>query len=154
MPQENLLVIHPEIDSLTLSIQKNPVVYAGTDTIIGERELFTAISATAQNVNQVSWSTLGDGTFLNSSSIISTYIHGDNDLKNKGVKLVIRGTSNSPCVKVVTDTILVLITPKPVADAGADEKICEGSAITISTASAQEYSEIWWTTNRHRGVGK
>jgi PKD repeat protein len=139
-----------ETDSITISIQKNPIVYAGPDTVIGERELFTAIGATAQNVNQVSWSTLGDGTFLNSSSIITTYIHGDNDLKNKGVKLIIRGTANSTCIKVVTDTILVLITPKPVADAGSDEKICEGSVVTISTALAEEYSEIWWTT---KGTG-
>lgn len=55
----------PEKDSLTLSIQKNPVVYAGTDTIIGEGEVFTTIKATAQNVNQLSWSTMGDGTFQN-----------------------------------------------------------------------------------------
>ncbi len=136
----------PAIDSMTLSVQKNPVVNAGADAIIGERELFTAVGASAQNVNQLSWSTLGDGTFLNGSSVASTYIHGDNDLKNKGVYLVIRGTSFSPCAKVVTDTIHVLITPKPVADAGADEKICEGSDITVSTASAKEYSEIWWTT--------
>ncbi len=136
----------PEIDSMSLSIQKNPVVFAGNDTIIGEREVFTAVSATAHNINQLSWSTMGDGTFLNSSALISSYIHGENDLKNRGVNLIIKGTSNSPCVKVVSDTIHILITPKPVANAGDDEKICEGSDITVSTASAEEYSEIWWTT--------
>jgi len=134
------------IDSLTLSIQKNPFVYAGPDTLIGERESFTTVNATAQNVNQLSWSTMGDGTFINGSDIISTYIHGDNDLKNEGVNLIIRGTSNSPCVKAAADTVHILITPKPSADAGADEKICEGSGITVSTASAEKYSEIWWTT--------
>jgi hypothetical protein len=65
----------PGMDSLILSIQKNPAVYAGADTIIGEREEFTTIDATAYNVDQLSWSTMGDGTFINGSSVISTYIH-------------------------------------------------------------------------------
>lgn len=137
----------PKIDSLTLSIQKKPVVYAGGDTIIGEGEIFTAINARAGNVNQVVWSTPdGDGTFQNGSSIVSTYLPGKNDLLNKGVYLVIRGTSISPCANEVTDTIHFLITPKPIANAGADEKICEGSELTVSKATAEEYSEIWWTT--------
>jgi PKD repeat protein len=140
----------PAIDSMTLLIQKNPVVYAGTDTIIGEGDDYKAINATAQNVKLVSWSTLGDGKFVNGSTAISTYTPGPNDLLNKGVDLVIRGTSNSPCVKEVTDIIHVIITPKPGANAGVDEKICEGSAITVSTASAKEYSEIWWTSS---GIG-
>ena len=137
----------PAIDTLTLSIQKNPVVYAGTDTIIGEREAFTAVRATAQNVDRVSWSAMGDGTFINGSDVISTYIHGENDLLNESVRLIIRGTASSPCLNAVTDTIRLLITPKPAADAGADERICEGSDITVSTASAEKYSEIWWTTS-------
>ncbi len=95
----------PAIDSLTLSIRKIRSVYAGTDTIIGEREAFTAIRATAQNVDKVSWSTLGDGTFINGSAVISTYIHGENDLRNESVRLIIRGTAISPCINVVTDTI-------------------------------------------------
>jgi large repetitive protein len=135
----------PAIDSMTLSIQKNPVVFAGNDAIIGEREVFTATGATAQNFNQLSWSTMGDGTFQNGSAIICSYTHGENDLKNKGVKLIIRATSYSPCIKVVTDTIYIVITPKPVANAGKDERICEGSDVTVSTATAEEYSEIWWT---------
>ncbi len=140
----------PEIDSITLSIQKNPVVYAGSDAIVGEGEVFTTISAEAWNVDQVSWSTLGDGTFINGFSTLSTYIHGENDLINKGVYLVIRGTSISPCVMESLDTVFVLITPMPKASAGEDRDICEGSDITISTASAEEYSEIFWTT---RGSG-
>ncbi len=136
----------PGIDSLTLSIQKNPSVYAGTDTIIGEREEFTTIEARAANVDRVSWHTTGDGTFLNGSGIISTYIHGPNDLLNESVSLIIRGTALSPCMKIVTDTIHLSITPVPIADAGSDERICEGSNVTITTASAEKYSEIWWTT--------
>ena len=135
----------PETDSITLSIQKNPVVYAGPDAIISEGESFTN-SAQVWNVGQISWSTLGDGTFTNGFSPRSTYIHGENDLLNKGVELVITGNSISPCVNESRDTIFLQITPKPVADAGDDENICEGSDITISTASAEEYSEIFWTT--------
>lgn len=136
----------PGIDSLTLSIQNNPVVYAGADTIIGEREEFTTIDATAYHVDQLSWSTTGDGIFINGSGVISTYIHGENDLLNESVSLIIRGTAESPCLIVATDTIHILITPKPTANAGDDVKICEGSDITVSTASADKYSEIWWTT--------
>ncbi len=33
---------------------------------------------------------------------------------------------------------MLLITPKPTADAGADERICEGSDITLSTASCRK----------------
>ena len=136
-----------EIDSITLSIQKSPVVYAGPDTIIGEGELFTTNSAEAWNVNYVNWSTLGDGTFINGSDIISTYKPGENDLLNNGVYLVLKGSYVSPCNKESIDTVFVTITPKPIADAGEDINICEGSNVSISTASAEEYSEIFWTTN-------
>jgi len=140
---------NPETDSITISIQENPVVFAGPDAIISEGEIFVN-SAQVWNVDQITWSTLGDGFFTNGSSPQSTYVHGENDLLNKGVKFVITGSSISPCVMESQDTIFLMITPKPEADAGDDENICEGSDITISTASAREYSEIFWTT---RGTG-
>ncbi len=136
-----------EIDSMTLYIQKAPVVYAGSDTIIGEGEVFTTSSAKAWNTDYVSWSTLGDGTFINGSNITSTYKPGNNDFINRGVYLVLRGSYISPCDKESIDTIFLTITPKPIANAGVDISICEGSDVLIYTASAQEYSEIFWATN-------
>jgi hypothetical protein len=133
----------PAEDSITLNIQRNPVVYAGPDTVIGEWESFTTVDASASYTGEVSWNTLGDGNFLFNSGVLSYYIPGDEDVENKGVYLVISGTSRSPCASVSNDTMFLMITPIPKADAGEDVDICEGSDLTISTASAEEYSEIY-----------
>ena len=137
----------PDVDSLTLNIQKNPVVFAGSDTIIGEGDEYKAINAKTNDTEQINWSTLGDGTFINISDPICTYTPGSADINIGSVKLIITGTSINPCNKVSRDTILVFITPKPNAFAGPDLNICEGSDILITSASAEEYSEIWWTSN-------
>ena len=100
---------------------------------------------------------MGDGTFINGSGAISTYIHGENDLRNESVRLIIRGTANSPCTNVVADTIQLLITPKPTADAGADERICEGSDITlqqlqqtnIQRSGGQHQAPGFWKIAQH-----
>lgn len=139
--------IVPAIDTLTLTVQKNPVVVAGADVIIGEGEQFTAAGASAQNVNKLTWSTTGDGTFADVTDVNCTYIHGENDLRNRGVDLIIRGTSNSPCTKIVTDTVHLAITPKPFVDAGTNEKICEGSDFVVTSSKAREYSKLWWTSS-------
>lgn len=136
-----------EVDSLQLSIQKNPVVFAGDDFIIGEGESYTTTTADAENITQITWQTTGDGSFSNPNSLLSTYTPGDGDLLNRSVDLIISGTSVFPCVKTDRDTIHILITPKPKANAGSDQDICEGSSFTVSLATAEEYSALYWTSS-------
>ncbi len=143
----NLPCNYHEMDSMTLNIQKNPYVFTGADTVIGEGEVFTSVNARASDVGNISWLSLGDGDFIVSSSVISTYQPGEQDIANRGVHLVLRGSSINPCFREAEDTIFLMIVPRPSADAGEDITICEGSEVDVSSASADEYSEIFWTSN-------
>ena len=138
-------------DSVKITVQKNPVVNAGSDHIIGQGELFTITEATAKNYSSVLWNSFGDGNFINPGIITATYTHGSNDLLNKGVDLEITAKPVHPCIQPVSDTLILLITPIPKANAGSDVNICEGSDYRITGASAEEYSEIFWES-RGNGV--
>lgn len=141
----------PSTDTMMLGIQKNPIAYAGPDQILGEGESLTINFATAENASQVTWKTLGDGRFTSTSSLQTTYNPGVGDLNNRGVSLVLTARAINPCLSGSTDTLFLLITPKPKANAGDDITICEGSDVNIVSAKAEEYSEIFWET---RGTGQ
>lgn len=137
----------PVMDTIILSIQKNPWTFAGEDTIIGEDEPYIAINASATGYDQVEWVSLGDGDFENEHETIVVYHPGTEDILNQGVYLIFKAGSISPCMQENSDTLFIGITTKPKVIAGDNVRICEGGDIIITDASAEEYSEVYWTSD-------
>ena len=74
-------------------------------------------AATATNQISVLWTTSGDGTLTNASSLNPDYIPGANDILAGTVDLTLTVTGNSPCLSISSTMILTVIpnpTPGPI----------------------------------------
>jgi len=91
------VVQHPlnGCDSDTVSgqviVYDSPDVYAGPDDEICENEQYYLGSATADYTSTIVWTTSGDGTFDNDSTIHPTYIPGPGDILSGNVTLTLTG---------------------------------------------------------------
>ncbi|RKX84697.1 MAG: hypothetical protein DRP58_06865, partial [Spirochaetes bacterium] len=131
-------------DVMTITLNNDPVVDAGTDDGICEDDTYTLINATASDYSALAWSTDGDGTFSNMGILNSVYTPGTNDITAGSVNLTLSAAANAPCSGTVTDFMTLTVSPLPEVDAGADVDVCEGS-YTINNATASNYSSILWT---------
>ena len=62
------------MDSIDLDIIPEPVIFAGADKSVCANSTVSVNDATAYNVGSITWSSSGTGSFLNGSSISTTYI--------------------------------------------------------------------------------
>lgn len=101
-------------DTSTVWVLVTPdvTVYAGINDTICEGHSFFALSATATNQTAISWSTTGDGTFINGNTLQPEYIPGPNDISSGSVELTITATGIYPCADE-SDSIIITIHPKP-----------------------------------------
>ncbi|MFC1733535.1 hypothetical protein ACFL6I_24820 [candidate division KSB1 bacterium] len=134
------------VDDMTLTIIPMVTVDAGQNGTICEGNTFTVNSAVATNYNNLLWSTSGTGTFANGNTLTPTYIPSAADIAAGNVILTLTANGNSPCGNV-SDNITLNIIPAPVANAGPDITICEGAVVTITGATAINYTTLIWATS-------
>jgi hypothetical protein len=131
-------------DTMVLYIIPEATINAGNDVTICVNEDVT-LSGVATNYDQVTWSTLGDGSYANSNNLSTTYTPGTTDITNGMFNLILTVNPISPCSVVLTDTIKVDVQPLPTVDAGIDDTICSNDVSNLS-ATGQHYASINWTT--------
>lgn len=132
-------------DLVTISIVLLPEVNAGDNIVICEGET-VALSGDAANFESVLWVTNGDGDFTDPTSLITTYIPGDDDVLTGGAVLSLIAQPLSPCVDVITDNLDLAITLLPTANAGPDASVCETDDHQLN-GSASAYEEVIWSTS-------
>ncbi|MEA3504390.1 MAG: right-handed parallel beta-helix repeat-containing protein [Bacteroidota bacterium] len=93
-------------DTTVICILPAPEVYAGSDEFILYDSVLTILSATANYYDSTRWTTLGDGSFSDSSIVNPIYFPGFLDHENAEVKLVLQAFSNCGCV---SDTMLLKV---------------------------------------------
>lgn len=64
------------------------------------------------NYSSILWSTSGDGSFLNGTTLTPTYTPGVNDITNGTVNITITVQGTGPC-PIATETKSLIINPKP-----------------------------------------
>jgi len=126
-------------------LKNEPTADAGSGGTICEDGSFSVTDAVPTNYSSLSWSG-GDGTFVGGSTLTPTYTPGPTDIIWGSVTLTLTANPNTPCNSSVTDNTTVIIQARPTVDAGNDESICQGSTVTLSTASASDYSSLLWTS--------
>ncbi len=57
-----------------------------------------SLSATADHYQDLLWTTSGDGSFVDASSLTAVYTPGSKDILNGAVDLTIRANEISPCI--------------------------------------------------------
>ena len=139
--------VNSEADCMTLTIQRQPTVFAGDDDTSCGLEPFMLSDATADDYQAILWTTSGDGTFDDNTLVTPTYYPGTVDQDNLSVTLTISASPIAPCSgQSIEDEIVIFIQLSPVADAGEDAEICEDDSYTLINASAENNDGQSWTT--------
>jgi len=89
-------------DSFQLLFIESPLAWAGNDTILSPDSILALQQAMADYYDELLWSTTGDGSFTNSSALVTEYLPGPEDKFNGGVNLIL--TASSDC-GLVRDTL-------------------------------------------------
>ncbi len=130
--------------SLAITVYAHPTVSAGSDASICEDAAYT-LSGTAANQQSVLWTTSGDGTFDDATLLAATYTPGSNDISTGTTTLTLTAYAMLPCSPDVTDDMVITIQPLPLAEAGADDTICENRTYTLSGSATNQQSVLWTT---------
>ena len=97
------------IDQMTLTINPQPTANAGNNASICANETYQVNGSIGGGATSGSWTTSGDGTFDNASSLTTIYHPGSNDITNGSVTLTL--TTNNPVgpCNAVSDAITLTI---------------------------------------------
>ena len=132
-------------DNMVLSVDPLPTANAGDDDDLCESDTY-ALSGSAENYSSALWTTAGDGSFDDATSLTAVYTPGNNDLTTGSVELTLTASPVAPCADDASDIVLLNIIYNPEADAGADNEICEDGSYTLD-GSASDYSSISWSSS-------
>jgi gliding motility-associated-like protein len=134
---------------MVLTIRKQATAYAGMDAAICQGSTYTLSTAVATNAISILWTTSGTGSFNSATSQNPVYTPSQNDIDDGSVILTMTATSASPCT-TVSDAMTLIISHQAVVNAGSDVTICQGTAYTVSGATALYAVSVLWT---HNGTG-
>lgn len=137
----------PASDAFVLTIVPIPVVSAGGPATICSNGAYNITAATASNYASLLWTTSGDGTFNDATSLNPVYTPGPNDISAGSVTLTLTATPISPCSDPVSDAAVLTIIPAPVANAGPDATLCWGEVYYLDNVTVQNAVSITWTTS-------
>jgi gliding motility-associated-like protein len=132
-------------DNLVLKISKQPVVSAGNDADICEKDKFQAVGNFSSGTVSIEWKTTGNGTFSNPNMINPIYTPGNTDIETGEVRLIAIGHGAGNCGSA-TDTMLLQIDRQPIVEAGQDGWICNNDGFLLSMATAVHCETVKWTT--------
>lgn len=99
-------------DVVTLTINLAPEVFAGPDAEIFEGQTFTINGSSAENYEELEWTTSGDGQFNDAEILHPTYTPGLNDVETGEVILTLTVSGFEPCGDFSDDMELDII-PEP-----------------------------------------
>jgi hypothetical protein len=135
-----------ESDSFELTINEAPVVDAGLNDSICAGETYTLSATQSGPVTSVSWSTSGDGSFVNQNTLTATYTPGSADLLANSVILTITSDNpTGPCGAVSSDMNLI-IHDVPVVIANATTPLCEGDELDLTETGGNADAWVWTGT--------
>ncbi|MCB0805995.1 MAG: T9SS type A sorting domain-containing protein [Bacteroidales bacterium] len=133
-------------DDMTLTLDAEPVAFAGEDSEACSNAEFELSEATAENASEIMWSTTGDGTFADDQVLNTTYMPGSDDITNGSVTLTLTAMSAGACDNHA-DQILLTIVEGPTAYAGSVTTICSDGSTILADANATNYGELMWSTS-------
>ena len=134
-------------DSMILTLQSPPTVYAGADTLICCGDSYTIADALASDYSGLQWFTLnGTGAFDDETLQNPTYFFGPGDCENDSVVLCVNANPIDPCVLAAEDCMIIYLQNPPIANAGEDQTYCCQS-YNLAYADAMNHASLLWTTS-------
>ena len=133
-----------DTDDMLLTIVPGPVANAGPNRTICENGSAT-LSGSISNSTSFTWTTLGDGTFTNATTLTPTYTPGPQDIIAGSATINLTALPTGTCTSSSTDNMIVSIVSGPEVNAGADQSIC-GNTYILQDATASGYISLTWTS--------
>lgn len=115
--------------------------YAGENDRICQGEVYITSSATSLNNEYLQWTTSGDGQFLESEQLVTSYIPGAEDVHAGSVVLTLSQVVSG---FILTDEMELLISGIPMVFAGNDTIINQNNAYHTVTAEASNFDAVNW----------
>jgi hypothetical protein len=132
-------------DSFVLNFIDFVEVEAGPDIQSCEDEPID-ILGTATNFTSVNWTTSGDGSFSDDTSLQTTYTPGPDDLIFGSAILTLEAVGTPPCTNQ-TDFLTVTFNDRPSIDIGSDIIACENEEVTFNDVIVQDFDTLQWITS-------
>ena len=145
------ITLEKDTSYITITVNPQPVVSAGANQLVCVTSNIVSLSLNGSIsgiTNTGIWTTSGDGYFpIGKNQLLTSYNLGPNDKINDSVLIILTSTNNGNCLPS-SDTVLLKIFPKIIADAGNDSIIClnETRFLLNGTVTGSTYSGSW-TTN-------
>ncbi len=117
-------------DQVVVTVNALPTVNAGADQSVCAG---TAVTLSASGASAYAWNNNVSNAMAFTPTTSGTYS--------------VTGTDANGCVNL--DQVLVTVNPLPTVNAGADQSICKGAAVTLSGTGATTYA---WNNNVSNGV--
>ncbi|MCX6235287.1 MAG: T9SS type A sorting domain-containing protein [Bacteroidetes bacterium] len=131
-------------DDFTKVIPGGLMADAGSNGVMCEGGSYS-LTGSAIGYDYLEWTTSGDGTFDDPTILEPFYTPGPDDNATGSVILILTAYKNSG--ESASDDMILTIKPAPVADAGDPGEICAGQSYTNTTATAEHYSSLLWSTS-------
>jgi hypothetical protein len=133
-----------EID---MTFQHAPTADAGMDGVVCETGTYTVSGASVENASGQLWTTAGDGTLTDETTLTPSYQPGPGDITNGSVDLCLVAQPISPCsVASTPDCMTIVIQLNPTVNAGPDADACANVPYQLS-GSATDFSSLSWATS-------
>ena len=130
----------------TINVTVTPFVDAGADTAVCSGTNSVVLNGTLSNAGGITWSSLGDGTFVDNTDLNTTYNFGTNDITNTSFTLVLTSTGNGSC-PAAKDSIDISILAPPSITVGADTTVCKSQvSIQVSGTVTNSTGGFWTST--------
>lgn len=145
----NIGTCSPVSDVVVITIFNAPVANAGPDQAICSNVNNVQLAGQMAGTSGTGiWSTSGSGTFSpGNTSLNAAYTPSPGDISAGTVTLILSSTNNGPC-GTDNDTMVITITPMPVANAGANISVCANNSNVILNGSVTGGTGTGqWTTN-------
>ncbi len=133
---------YPHTDSMLLSIQYLPEVFAGDDHRICSSEDIH-LEAQMWYAENAQWFSSGDGVFDDPNNLHNVYHPGDEDLQQGYVDLWLSVEGEAPCLASATDSMRVEFEPYLHANAGSDQSVCANESVELYGGPVNADSLIW-----------
>lgn len=137
----------PVSDSLTVTIQKTPLINAGADETICADKEFLQQSGGVANASGATWTTSGSGTFTpDNNTLNAIYNPSVADLSGTSLVLTLTSTGNGACPPA-SDQKIYTINPVPTVNAGADQSLCANNSNVVLNGVKTIATGIMWTSS-------
>ena len=129
-----------------------PMVNAGADAIWCSNDSRNINGLFWGGANSVTWTTNGDGTFSDNTSVFTNYTLGVNDIANGSVTLTLTTDDpdgTGPCLAAADDMIITIEAAHTVV-VGPDQTVCQGDPVNLTGTIGGSALTFYWTI---QGVG-